>query len=61
MTQAPETLIVDQSRVSCEGQGGALGHPRVWYQIGPEGWVECRYCDRRFVLRGGPADTGEAA
>ncbi|WP_420871276.1 zinc-finger domain-containing protein [Marinicauda algicola] len=40
----------------CDGGGGALGHPRVYYELGDEGFVECGYCDRRFVLEGGPAD-----
>lgn len=53
---APETIKVSQTRVSCDGGGGALGHPKVWYTIGPEGFVECGYCDRRFVLESGPAD-----
>jgi len=57
--EAPETILVTQSRFSCDGGGGALGHPRVWYTIGPEGYVECGYCDRKFVLKGGPADKGE--
>ncbi len=56
MIDAPETVLVDATRVSCEGQGGALGHPRVWYVIGEAGFVECKYCDRRFVRKGGPAD-----
>jgi len=53
----PETEIVNQRRVSCDGGGGALGHPLVWYTIGEEGWVQCGYCDKRFVLAkaaGGP-------
>ena len=47
---APEIKIVDSYRVACDGGEGALGHPRVWYQI-PEdrGWVECGYCDKRFI------------
>jgi len=49
---APETLFVENDRVACDGGGGALGHPRVWLQIPTEkGWVECPYCDRRFVLK----------
>ena len=64
MIDAPETVLVEQTRVACEGQGGALGHPKVWYTIldsGPgAGWVECKYCDRKFVLKGGPADDGTA-
>lgn len=56
MIDAPETLVVDASRVCCDGGGGALGHPLVWYTIGAAGFVDCKYCDRRFVLKGGPAD-----
>jgi len=51
--EAPETKIVETSRVACDGGEGALGHPRVWLQI-PEdtGWVECPYCDCKYVLKG---------
>jgi uncharacterized Zn-finger protein len=51
MSQAPsETKIVDTKRVACDGGEGALGHPRVWLQISNEhGWVECPYCDARFI------------
>lgn len=52
---APEVIVVDQKRVMCDG-GGALGHPRTWYEMGDEDFVECGYCDRRFVLRGSKAD-----
>jgi uncharacterized Zn-finger protein len=39
----------------------ALGHPRVYLRIEPDtGFVECGYCDRRFVLEGGPADSQAA-
>ncbi|WP_380054457.1 zinc-finger domain-containing protein [Falsihalocynthiibacter sp. SS001] len=56
-TQAPETVIVEQSRVACDGGEGSLGHPRVWLLI-PEdtGFVECGYCDKKLILKGGPAD-----
>jgi uncharacterized Zn-finger protein len=46
----PETIPVRTRRVSCDGVGGALGHPRVWLEMGDAGFVECGYCDRRFVL-----------
>ena len=58
MIDAPETILVETTRVACDGEPGGLGHPRVWYTIGASGSVECKYCDRRFVLKGGPADTG---
>ena len=55
----PETVRVKSTRVSCDGSGevaAALGHPRVWLEIDDTGFVECGYCDRRFVLIGGIAD-----
>lgn len=48
----PETKIVDKDRVACDGGEGALGHPRVWLQIPTSGWVECPYCDCKYVLGG---------
>ena len=50
---APEIIEVTTSRVSCDGIGGALGHPRVYLEMGDETSVECPYCDRRFVLKDG--------
>ena len=50
--EAPETEIVELMRVACDGGEGALGHPRVWLSVSPElGWVECGYCDKRFIHR----------
>jgi uncharacterized Zn-finger protein len=46
----PEVKVVDAFRVSCDGGEGALGHPRVFYTIPREqGFVDCGYCDARFV------------
>ncbi|WP_426168437.1 zinc-finger domain-containing protein [Sandarakinorhabdus sp. DWP1-3-1] len=53
----PETFVIDAARVACDGdERGGDGHPRVWLQIGADGFADCSYCDRRFVLAGGPAD-----
>ena len=49
----PETIEVETTRVSCDGDGVATGHPRVWLEMGEKGVVECGYCDRRFVLKKG--------
>ena len=57
----PETIVVTSSRVACDGDEGPLGHPRVWLQMGYSGYVDCGYCDRRFVLAGGAADAANAA
>ncbi|MDA0654626.1 MAG: zinc-finger domain-containing protein [Proteobacteria bacterium] len=44
-----ETVVVRDSKVACDGGGGALGHPRVFLSLA-DGEAECPYCDRRFVL-----------
>jgi uncharacterized Zn-finger protein len=51
----PEKVIVTTRKVSCDG-GGTLGHPKVWYDMAEDDQVECKYCDRVFVLKGGSAD-----
>ena len=50
----PEVIEVRTGRIACDGVGGALGHPRVWLEMGEATFVECPYCDRRFVLAHGP-------
>ncbi len=61
----PETILVTTTRVSCDGAsdvrgGAALGHPRVYLEIDERGYVDCGYCDKRFVLKGGAADQAAA-
>lgn len=70
MSNPPETVLTDSTRVKCDGASdiratgayrpAALGHPRVWLEIDEKGYVECGYCDRRFVLIDGPADSESA-
>ena len=60
MTPPPEITLVDSHRVKCDGAaaipgGAALGHPRVWLEIDEKGFVDCGYCDRRFVYSGSAA------
>ena len=47
-----EEVIVNARRVACDGVGGALGHPRVYIELGGDARGECPYCDRIFVLAG---------
>ncbi len=56
VTPDPETIYVDALRISCDGGGGALGHPVVWYSV-EDGEAECGYCDRKFVYRA--TDAGD--
>lgn len=55
---APETIVVASRRVKCDGGGGALGHPVVYYDMGEDDFVECLYCDRRFSLDPAAAKHG---
>lgn len=62
MIQPPEVLRTSKTRVTCDGSGdipAALGHPRVYLEIDEKGYIDCGYCDRRFVLAGGPADGAD--
>ncbi len=49
-TEPPEVVDVDTTQVACDGGGDALGHPKVYLNMGVGGFVECPYCDRRFEL-----------
>ncbi len=51
--EVPENVETDQTRVACDGGGGALGHPKVFLEMGDEHFVECPYCDKRFNLKPG--------
>ena len=49
----PEVIKVESTvdGVSCDGGGGALGHPKVWYTLDGTRDVECMYCDRVFIQK----------
>lgn len=51
----PEVITVDEDtdEVSCDGGGGALGHPKVWYVFDDGDTVECGYCGRAFIRKKG--------
>lgn len=52
----PEVSVVTTRKVSCDGGGGTLGHPKVWYDMGEADHAVCKYCDRVFALKGGSYD-----
>ena len=44
-----KTIVeVDSDRVSCDGNGE---HPKVWYTVPNEGYVQCGYCDIMFMRK----------
>ena len=53
MPEPLETIETDRETVACDGGDGPLGHPRVYLNIGAQGWIECPYCSRRHVLTAG--------
>ena len=48
-----EVIEVETSTVACDGEGGAMGHPRVFLTLSKEGEIECPYCSRKYVLKQG--------
>ena len=52
-----DVIIVQKRRVACDGGGGALGHPKVYMDMGQGTEVECKYCDRVFRLDPKAADA----
>ena len=53
VTEPFEVITVDTDRVACDGGGGALGHPKIFLNLGTDGHVECPYCSRLYKLREG--------
>lgn len=51
--EPPEIIEIDSPETACDGGGGALGHPKVYLNMGSDEFVECPYCDRRFVIKAG--------
>ncbi len=57
---AAEVIDVESKRIACDGGGTALGHPKIYMEMGTANEVVCPYCSRRFVLNQSAAsDTGE--
>ena len=52
-TEHPEILLVpaDAETISCNGGGGALGHPKVYYTFHNQDEVVCGYCDRLLTKK----------
>lgn len=50
---AAQKSEVETLKVHCDGGKGALGHPRVFLNLGDKGAVECPYCGHEFVLKEG--------
>lgn len=49
--------IVNERHISCDGGGGALGHPKVYLHISEkENEVTCPYCGKVFLYQNEEAE-----
>ena len=51
--EPPEVIEVETPEVACDGGDGALGHPKIYLNMGDSGQIDCPYCGRRFILKAG--------
>lgn len=51
--QPLETIEVTSRVVACDGGSVALGHPRVYLNMGEKHEIDCPYCGRRYKLKAG--------
>ena len=47
--QISTIIEVDSDKVSCTG--ATNDHPKVWYSVPDEGYVQCGYCDIMFMRK----------
>ena len=52
-----EVILVTTRHPSCDGGGGALGHPTIWLPLEGEE-ITCPYCSRTYRLAEGAGDDG---
>lgn len=44
-----ETVL--NKKVSCNGGGGVIGHPKVFLDMGKDSQILCPYCSKQFILK----------
>ena len=45
-----EKETVQSKKINCAGIGGALGHPKVYLDMGDLNEIRCPYCSKLFIL-----------
>eukprot|EP00842_Homolaphlyctis_polyrhiza_P001377 jgi/Hompol1/223/HPOL_000678-RA len=48
LIKAVPITFVEGRKVSCDGGGGALGHPKVYINLDKDQPMSCGYCGLRF-------------
>ena len=54
--QPVEVIVVDNKKISSDGNKGASNHPLVYLNMGAKDSVVCPYCSRYFTTKK-PVDT----
>ena len=49
--------IVNTKSISCDGGGGASGHPNVYLYINDNNEVTCPYCSQKFIFNAPKSPT----
>lgn len=57
--EVEEIIIVNKTSVSCDGGGGALGHPKIYLTISKSGEIVCPYCSRTYRLADGVSQANK--
>ena len=42
--------FLKSKKVSCDGGGGVLGHPKVYLEMGDKDEIVCPYCSKLFRI-----------
>ncbi len=50
MKNQNQPIACTTKHIACDGGGGALGHPKVWLEMGDDNFVICKYCDKHFIF-----------
>ncbi len=58
MSEVLEEIEVTDHVVACDGGNLALGHPRVYLNMGEKTEIDCPYCGRRYRLKHGAGHPG---
>ena len=47
--EPPETILIESLTVGCDG--GPMGHPLVYLNLGEARRIDCPYCGRRYIYK----------
>ena len=49
VNKSDDTVHIDSLEVQCEGPSAALGHPRIYLNLGKKNEIDCPYCGKKFI------------